>query len=220
MVRAERRGRVCVSCYLLRDNAPWNKGKFSEKKSQSINEGVIWEENGIWYRKCIICNRLVGSSYHHNTYKRLNVPCHKCGILKNVGSKRSTETRNKQRISAIKRLQRYQLYNKPNFNPCACYFIDNLNYSLGLNFQHALNGGEVWLSGFYPDGYDREKNIIFEYDEPWHKSEKSKKHDAWKETRIIENIHPKMFIRYDKKSNRLYDSITGIDIPTNPSVFV
>lgn len=135
----------------------------------------------------------------------------------NTGKLPSDETRRKMSVSAIKRIQKYQLYNKPNFNPAACDFIDHINYSLGFRFQHALNGGEMWINGFYPDGYDKERNIIFEYDEPWHHSEKQKTYDAWKQQCIISKTSPKMFIRYDHKTNRLYDAMTNIDIPTNIS---
>ena len=95
-----------------------------------------------------------------------------------------------------------------------------MNYSFGFDFQHALNGGEVWIDGFYPDGYDKRKNIVFEYDESWHNSKKHKEYDKWKESCIVRKINPTMFIRYNKESNRLYDSLTNIDIFTNPSVIL
>lgn len=42
----------------------------------------------------------------------------------------------------------------------------------------------------------------------------------WKEKRIIDTIHPHMFIRYDERINRLYDSISGVDVSTNPSILI
>ena len=38
----------------------------------------------------------------------------------------------------------------------------------GFNFQHAENGGEVCIDGYFPDGIDMEKKIIIEIDEPRH----------------------------------------------------
>ena len=34
--------------------------------------------------------------------------------------------------------------------------------------QYEFNGGEIVVSGYSLDGYDKEKNIVFEYDEPKH----------------------------------------------------
>jgi len=34
--------------------------------------------------------------------------------------------------------------------------------------QHAENGGEFEVAGYYLDGYDKNLNIAFEYDEPGH----------------------------------------------------
>lgn len=111
--------------------------------------------------------------------------------------------------SAILRLQKYQLYNKPNFNPDACKFIDDLNVSMGLNLQHALNGGEVWIHGFYPDGYDKENNIVFEYDESRHHTTTTKVKDLQRQQTIVDKIKPLMFLRYDERNETLYDAITN-----------
>jgi hypothetical protein len=58
----------------------------------------------------------------------------------------------------------------PNFNPEACNIIEEYGRNNGYNFQHALNGGEYRIPGtFYSvDGYDAEKNVIIEIDEPQH----------------------------------------------------
>ena len=34
--------------------------------------------------------------------------------------------------------------------------------------QHAENGGEITCGGYFLDGYDSKRNIVFEYDEPKH----------------------------------------------------
>jgi len=216
--RAEKQNRLCISCSLIGNThtkgiSPPNKGKFSDKIKQSIDGGFIWNENGIWYRKCPSCKSSVKCSTYDNAYRRIKDVCHRCGILKNIGSKRSIETRNKQRISAIKRIQKYQLYNKPSFNPKACEFIDKVNNQLKFNLQHALNGGEVWLRGFYPDGYDKEKNIVFEYDEIKHSYPSVKIKDLQRQKIILDEIKPSQFLRYDEKDNRLYDCKTQETIP-------
>jgi hypothetical protein len=98
-------------------------------------------------------------------------------------------------------------------NPEACAFIDKLNIILGLNLQHGKNGGEFQIMGYSIDGYDKEKNVIFEYDEPWHHSTRSKKKDKIRQENIINKLNPTLFIRYDVKYNRLYDALSNIDIP-------
>jgi hypothetical protein len=192
---------------------PSNKGKLSFKIKRLIDSGDIWEKNSVWYRKCPSCRIPTKCSTYDNAYRRINVVCHKCGISKNVGRKCSTETRNKQKIAAIKRLKKYPLYNRPNFNPNACEFIDQLNILFGFNLQHALNGGEVWINGFYPDGYDKEKNVVFEYDEKWHKNPKTLIEDGNRQKEIINQLHPTLFLRYDEKNCRLYDCQSQSTIP-------
>jgi hypothetical protein len=75
-----------------------------------------------------------------------------------------------------------------------------------------MNGGEEWIAGFPVDGYDKDKNIIFEYDEKHHSFYKRQQKDIYKQKCIIEKINPRMFIRYDEKNNRLYDALTNRNI--------
>jgi len=74
----------------------------------------------------------------------------------------------------------------------------------GYNFKHGLNGGEYKIVGFFLDGYDKEKNIVFEYDEPKH-------YDKWgnlknKDMRRMNMIKKRLgckFIRYNEKLNEI-----------------
>ncbi len=59
----------------------------------------------------------------------------------------------------------------PNVSETACAYIDQLNESKGWHLQHGLNGGEVRVDNYFLDGYDKELNIAFEYDEPAHYTE-------------------------------------------------
>ena len=122
----------------------------------------------------------------------------------------SEKHRENMRIAAINRLKLQGIMIA--FNPSACQFMDNFGIKYGYNFQHALNGGEVNLHGFLMDGYDKEKNIIFEYDEPAHHYKRIREKDIYKQKIIIEKICPTMFFRYDEKNNRLYDVISGLNI--------
>lgn len=82
------------------------------------------------------------------------------------GKLHSETTRLKMRIASIQRLIRQGITRS--YNPKACQKIDEYGIQFGYKFQHAMNGGEVELYGYFVDGYDKENNIVFEYDEPRH----------------------------------------------------
>ena len=86
---------------------------------------------------------------------------------------KSEEHKRKCRVSALKRIERnlregYQL--TPFWNPVACDLIEQYGSTNGFNFQHAGNGGEYHIKylGYFVDGYDKEKNVAIEIDEPKH----------------------------------------------------
>lgn len=92
-----------------------------------------------------------------------------------------------------------------NYSERACQYIDRLNESKGWNLQHALNGGEVHVGPYSLDGYDREKNIAFEYDEnsSRHNSKKGRARDLARQQYIIERTGCE-FWRYSEREDRLY----------------
>ncbi len=94
-----------------------------------------------------------------------------------------------------------------NYNPKACIFIDRLNREMDWNLVHALNGGERMVEGFFLDGYDETRNIVFEYDEPKHHTSQQSRKDRMKEAVIRRTLNPKLFLRYDEK-NGVYVDVT------------
>lgn len=56
----------------------------------------------------------------------------------------------------------------PFYNSNGCIIIDWFNMYYNFNFQHAENGGEICIDGFYPDGIDQDKMAIIEIDEKPH----------------------------------------------------
>ena len=100
--------------------------------------------------------------------------------------------------------ERHNLNNFCNYSKKACAYIDSLNAKLGWNLQHALNGGEVQVGPYHLDGYDKERNIAFEYDEPKHDRKKYKKHDILRAEYIINKLGCK-FYRYNERSNKFYE---------------
>mgnify|MGYP001383989416 CR=1 FL=1 len=53
------------------------------------------------------------------------------------------------------------------------------------------------LDLFYLDGYDKEKNIIIEYDTKYHNKPSQKQKDLVRQQKIIDILGPKKFWRYD-----------------------
>ena len=58
----------------------------------------------------------------------------------------------------------------PSFNPIGCEILDRISSEKNVHIQHAMNGGEFYIKylGYWVDGYDKNKNTIFEYNEPHH----------------------------------------------------
>ena len=85
----------------------------------------------------------------------------------------TTEHRKNLRLSTIKRISvnmkdGYQLV--PAFNKEACLLFDRISVSNNIFIQHAMNGGEYFIKdlGFWVDGYDKNNNIVYEFDEKRH----------------------------------------------------
>lgn len=96
----------------------------------------------------------------------------------------------------------------PRVNNNACNYIDQLNKEYNWNLQHGLNGGEIHIGPYSLDGYDKELNIVFEYDEPHHYKDVEHNilmdRDISRMQYIKEQLHCK-FYRYNEKLNLLYE---------------
>ena len=58
---------------------------------------------------------------------------------------------------------------KCRYNKSAIPVLEQIAKEHGWNIQHAENGGEFYTGiGYWLDAYDKEKNIVLEYDEPEH----------------------------------------------------
>lgn len=119
------------------------------------------------------------------------------------GRHHTEETKEKMRNTFNKR-NNYSA----NYNQEACSFVDDLNEMFNWKLQHAKNGGEVIIGGYYLDGYDKELNIAFEYDEKKHYDDINKnilcEHD-YKRMCFIHTKTDCRFFRYNEKLNLLYE---------------
>lgn len=69
---------------------------------------------------------------------------------------------------------------------------NRLGFRFEPNFQ--LRSGDAL---FYIDGYDKEHNVVLEYDGKYHRRPKQKEKDLSRQQKIIETLNPKRFWRFD-----------------------
>jgi hypothetical protein len=128
-----------------------------------------------------------------------SIACKKAGCgSSNKGKKCSDENRKKFRIRMIDLLKKTNKKFHPGYNEQACLYFDRLMEQTGTKIQHALNGGEYFLDklGYWVDGYDKENNTVYEFDERRHYDVYGnlKEKDRIKQKEIIEFLNCK-FIR-------------------------
>lgn len=119
------------------------------------------------------------------------------------------DMKEKIRISTIKYIESLPNYNgtKARYSHKACEYINKLNNEKHWNLQHAENGGEISICGYFVDGYDKDLNIVFEYDEGYHYQDKEnnilKDKDIKRQQNIINKLNCE-FWRYNEYLNLLY----------------
>lgn len=140
------------------------------------------------------------------TYKELGIICDLEKKGKHISdSKRGMVFTNEHRLSLREARIEWLKNNDfvfPTFNKSACEYLDNLNKERGWELQHALSGGEYLVSGYWVDGYDKKRNIVVEYDEPFHK----KPSRAFKDNKRMKEIKRCLqcsFYRYSVLQNEL-----------------
>jgi hypothetical protein len=120
----------------------------------------------------------------------------------NYGNKWTDEMKERNRHTSLENVKnRGGLFHAYNKN--ACKYFDELSKHMGWNLQHAENGGEVFIHRYYIDAYDKQRNIIVEYDEPRHYSTgKLKQKDIDRMNNIIQATGCK-FYRYNERTKEL-----------------
>jgi len=127
----------------------------------------------------------------------------KNGELTYTGHSCSMETRAK--LAQQMRKRRGIINFQCNYNEIACKYIDELNIKNNWHLQHAMNGGEIHVGPYSLDGYDKNLNIVFEYDEnkSKHTSLKGQIKDKYRQLYIMEKLNCE-FWRYSERENLLY----------------
>lgn len=145
---------------------------------------------------------------HHSIKSKLKISKSLKGKM--VGDKNPSkrqDVRNKMRLSRINDLKSKYGQIWPNYNNNACKYFDKINDEFEWNLQHALNGGEFYIKelGYWVDAYDKNKNIVVEYDEPKHFNVDGtlKQRDIDRMINII-NLLKCEFWRYDERNKKFF----------------
>lgn len=125
----------------------------------------------------------------------------------NLGTHHTEDHKYKQRLGAIEYLKKNKGFHNPRFNKNSGEYIEKLNKENNWNLQYYGNGGECEILGYFLDGYDKEKNIVFEYDEPKHYKDVYNNilsdKDIIRQNNIINKLHCQ-FWRYNERLDKLY----------------
>jgi hypothetical protein len=200
--KAEKQNTDCKSCA--------KKGKkrkpFTEetRKRMSENHADVSGENNVMFGRCAHDIWVEKHGKEEADKKRNDANNKKRENHYWTGRKRSEETRKRMseslrgrkltdehrkncRLSAIKRIKKTKGQIQPNYNPNAIPIILQEAKELGItDLQHAENGGEYQVCGYFVDGFSKEKNIVIEYYEPFHKNQVER--DERRKNEIIKGL--------------------------------
>ena len=166
-----------------------------------------YDENG----KRMIWNKGLKYKDHPSLRKARNtlVDGYKSGRLcaSNKGKKHTKEEIQKIRIGTFAYFQKINGISQPRYNINSISFFDKLSKEKGWNLQHAKNGGEITVLGYWLDAYDKQRNIVVEYDERFHyidiENNVLREKDIERQNEIIEYLHCE-FWRYNEAMDVLW----------------
>jgi hypothetical protein len=122
------------------------------------------------------------------------------------GKSHSYNSKKNMRLAAIKRIEEAKFNGgqmMPNYNPMAIPIMEHIASEWEItDLQHAENSGEFYIKelGYFVDGYSKKNNIVIEFDEKYHLSEKQKIKDIQRQDMIGQLLKCK-FIRIDENNN-------------------
>lgn len=118
----------------------------------------------------------------------------------NYNRKKRPDELEKMRVSAIKRVIEQGTY--VSYNKKSIPIIENYGKENDYFFIHAENGGEYQIPNttFFVDGYDTDNNVVIEFDEKYHFTEKQQTKDKQRQDMIGQILECK-FIRIDVNNN-------------------
>lgn len=152
--------------------------------------------------KCNSCSKF-GIKPHKTVKSKFNRKCPTCFSKIYYKEKWGRDSANKQHTicrecRANEQRKRMastviQQFHCPAYNSKACQIFEQINKEFGWNGQHAENGGEFEVLGYFVDYYEPNLNIVIEYDEPHHTQTRHIKRDKKKQLAITENLGCKFY---------------------------
>jgi hypothetical protein len=157
------------------------------------------------------CRLIHGNKYDYslveyiNSKTKVKIICPEHGIFEQrpnnhlQGNECPKCQKKELRKRTIKRIEQNKLNGNqlyPNFNIKACDIFNKISEQNDIHIQHAMNGGEFYIKelGYWLDGYDKENNVVYEFDEKYHDNQKQKQKDMLRQQDIINHLKCK-FIR-------------------------
>lgn len=187
-------------CYIHRDALGKDNSEeyWNNRKHKYHHVGMNW--NKLTKEEIVEIHKKSGITLSKNIQEGKTKPSW-------LGKKHSDESKKKIRESTIEYIKKTKGGFKCRYSKKACEFIESLNKEKSWNLQHAENGGEVSIDGYFVDGYDKTLNIVFEYDEKKHYKDVEnnilKERDKIRQDHIIEKLKCE-FYRYNEAKDCFY----------------
>jgi hypothetical protein len=193
IVEAIRKNRLCKSCSLI-GNKRLLGYKFSNESKKKISNSLKNRSHHLrgktlpeWHKKLWFEGK-----------KKFNT---KDGIYRDKLSKSTREALHRPEI----RKKHIEALSKVNYLGRATdigqkSLIEKWN-RLGFNFKVNYQL-KTDTDLFYIDGYDPEKNVVFEYDSKYHYNPLQKQKDLIRQQKIVSILKPKKFWRYNSETKQ------------------
>lgn len=160
--------------------------------------------------KCSFSKEFLGEERFNELHKNAGKSLHQ-NILDGkttpnwLGRKHSDATKEKIRKSTANYIINI-VGSRPRYNKSSISILEVIAKEHGWNIQHAENGGEFYTGiGYFVDAYDKEKNIVLEFDEAAHyidaENNVLREKDIIRQKNIIEHLHCEYW---------RYNSVTGL----------
>jgi hypothetical protein len=200
-LRALNEKRLCQVCIPRKS---WLGKKHQEKTKQKIsnsNKGKEYNKSKLGIKESDITKQKKSLALKGRVGTFLN-------------KKHFLETKLKMRLKRIEDLnKKFPLgWTSPNYNKKACKLFEEINKTLNWIGQHAENGKEKIVLGYFLDYYEPNLNIAIEYDEKTHEKPKQKRRDEEKQKLITEHLKCK-FYRIKEGEEYLWKEILRNEIP-------
>jgi len=180
MKRAIDKNILCNSC-CQKGKTAWNRGLTKEDPRVQKYSRKVGEFNHSKKTKEYLRNLMLGK-----TYEEIH------------GYEEAQKIKLKQRLNSLERMDIHKIF----FNKNACKYFDWLNMYNGWNGQHAMNGGEKEVLGYFVDYYEPKLNLVIEWDEKYHNTPKQTRKDKIRENEIIKFLNCN-FYRIDETTNKM-----------------